>query len=95
MAIIIWLLGFVDVYLTKHGLYIGAITEGNPIMAQLFNVNPNVAVIFSLGLSAFFLYCLHHLRTRSLLAQRAMWGLLFLRMFIIGLHLHWLFHFYI
>jgi hypothetical protein len=90
MAILIWLLGLADIYLTNIGLKMGVITEGNPVMAYLFAHNPSLAITFSLGTSAFFLFCLHRWRSRTTLAGKALWGLLVVRMFVILLHANWL-----
>lgn len=93
MTIIIWLLGVADVYLTKLGLELGVISEGNPVMAYLFSYNPNTAILFSVAVSGFFLYCLHRLQGRSTLAGKALWGLLFIRIFVMMLHANWLIRF--
>jgi hypothetical protein len=90
VAFIIWILGLIDVLLTKMGLEMGVITEGNPVMAYLFAYNASVAVIFSLVISAFFLAVLQYLRGHCSLAGKAMWGLLALRIFIVLLHANWL-----
>ncbi|HZK25498.1 MAG TPA: DUF5658 family protein [Oscillospiraceae bacterium] len=94
MAFIIWLLGLADVYLTKYGLQIGVITEGNPIMGYLFNLNSHWAIIFSLSLSGLLLYCLQRLCLRTTMAEKAMKGLLVVRILVIGLHLNWLYQYY-
>lgn len=90
MAFTIWLLGLVDVYLTKYGLQLGVIAEGNPVMAYFFSIHPNAAVLFSLALSGIFLYCLHRLRQHTGFAVTALWGLLAVRLLIIFLHVNWL-----
>ena len=65
MAFIIWLLSLIDVLLTNYGLNLGIIQEGNPLMAHLFTISANTAIIFSLTLSAVLLACLHVLRDRD------------------------------
>lgn len=90
MALLIWLLGVVDVYLTRYGLQLGVITEGNPVMAHLFEIHPDAAVAFSVGLSALLLFCLQHLRSHCTLAGKAMKGLLAVRVVVILLHVNWL-----
>ena len=40
MALMIWLLGLADVWLTNYGLQLGVINEGNPVMAYFFQLNP-------------------------------------------------------
>lgn len=93
MAIIIWLLGALDVWFTKYGLAVGAITEGNPIMAALFSVHPDVAVAFSLIISAIFLACLHKMQRMTRLASQALRALLIVRIVILLLHINWMLHF--
>ena len=90
MAVTIWLLGLADIYLTKYGLQLGVISEGNPIMAYFFSIHPNVAVLFSLGISGILLYCLHLLTSRTAFAVKALWALLAIRLFVIFLHANWL-----
>lgn len=90
MALVIWFLGIADVYLTKYGLQLGVITEGNPLMARLFEIHPDVAVVFSVGLSALLLGCLQLLSRQSTLAVKAMTGLLVVRIAVILLHANWL-----
>lgn len=90
MAFYIWILGIIDVLLTKYGLNLGVIEEGNPLMAHLFAMNANTAIIFSLTLSGVLLACLHRLRDKCTLAGNALWGILFVKLFIVILHFGWL-----
>ncbi|MDW7651563.1 MAG: DUF5658 family protein [Bacillota bacterium] len=90
MAVLIWLLGLVDVLLTKYGLTLGVIREGNPVMAWLFAIHPNVAVLFSLLVSGVLLWFLTTLQAKTNLAVKALWGLLIVRILVIVLHVGWL-----
>lgn len=90
MAFLIWILGLIDVLCTNYGLNLGVIQEGNPLMAHLFAINANTAIAFSLTLSGTLLACLHRLRHRCTLAGKALWGILFVKLFIVILHFGWL-----
>ena len=90
MALLIWLLGLADVLLTNYGLNLGVIREGNPVMAYFFAVSPNLAITFSLIFSGIMLWFLTHLKTKTALAGKALWGLLAVRLFVIFLHAGWL-----
>ncbi|HAA37731.1 MAG TPA: hypothetical protein DCE00_02535 [Firmicutes bacterium] len=96
MALMIWLLGLADVWLTNYGLQLGVINEGNPVMAYFFQLNPTWAIVFSLSISAVLLYFLQRLCLHTMLAKKALRGLLLVRIFVIVLHLNWLYqHYYL
>ena len=90
MALLVWILGAVDVLLTDYGMRLGVVREGNPLMASLFAKDPGLAVVFSLIFSGVMLVFLHHLREKCCLAARGLLVLLVVRIFIIMLHINWL-----
>lgn len=91
MALISWLLGAGDVLLTSYGLRQGIISELNPVMAALFDINHGLAAGFSLAISAVSLAVLHFLTGKSPFAAWAMKAILVLRVVILCFHAHWIF----
>ncbi|MBS4032591.1 MAG: hypothetical protein KGZ63_14390 [Clostridiales bacterium] len=90
MAFIVWVLGAVDILLTHLGLTLGVISEGNPLMAYLFELSVPAAILFALVLPGAGLYFLHSQATRCRLALQALRGLLFVRIAVFLLHLNWM-----
>ena len=78
-----------DVLATAYGLQIGAITEGNPIMAVLYDTSPLLAILAGFALTALCVYILWQNR-KTPLAYYGLWGVLFIKVYIFGLHIVWL-----
>lgn len=90
MALIVWVLGAADILLTHLGLTLGVISEGNPLMAHMFERSVPVAILFALILSGAGLYFLHNQAASCRLALQALWGLLFVRIAVFLLHFNWI-----
>jgi hypothetical protein len=78
-----------DVLATAYGLQIGAITEGNPIMAVLYDISPLLAITAGFALTSVCVYILWQNR-KTPLAYYGLWGVLLIKVYIFGLHIVWL-----
>lgn len=90
MAFIVWILGAADILLTHVGLTLGVISEGNPLMAYMFEVSAPGAILFALVLPGAGLYFLHNQSGSCRLALQALWGLLLIRIVVFLLHVNWI-----
>ena len=88
IAAILGLTAF-DVLATAYGLQIGTITEGNPIMAVLYDISPLLAILAGFALTTLCVYVLWKNR-KTPLAYYGLWGVLFIKVYIFGLHIVWL-----
>ena len=87
IATILGLTAF-DLLATAYGLQIGAITEGNPIMAVLYDTSPLLAIGAGLALTSACVYILW--RAKTPLAYYGLWAVLLIKVGIFGLHIAWL-----
>ncbi len=90
MAFIVWILSAADVLLTYLGLTMGVISEGNPLMAYMFDFSEPAAVLFALVMPGMGLYFLHSKAEECSLAFKALRGLLLVKIAVFLLHLNWL-----
>lgn len=90
MAFLVWILGAADILLTHLGLTLGVISEGNPLMAYMFELSVPAAILFALVLPGVGLYFLHTQAVGCRLALQALRGLLVVRIAVILLHINWM-----
>jgi len=89
--IAIWALTLADVALTHHGLQIGAICEGNPILAALFDISPALAaasVLLYVGLACVALWWA---RNKVVWLPAAVRVIVVVKVVVLGAHALWAF----
>ena len=83
-------LGLLDVALTAWGLSLGMIEEANPIISNLLAVSPVLGYGVTVGMSLLAAWVLWGLRDRSPIVRPALYGVLGVRVVIIGMHFAWM-----
>lgn len=88
-------LGFIDLFVTIHGLRLGFIYEANPWMAYLFGLGNAYAVGYHLlaNVGGLTFVWVNRWRGRWIIA--CLWVLLILRLVVIGGHVRWLTAYYL
>ena len=89
MILLLWLTGVADLALTAWGIHIDIVPEGNPIMARAFDWSLMGTVVAGAVVTALVCYFLHWARGHVRWIDYPLWGLLFFRAFVLGLHAVW------
>ena len=89
MIFAIWFASLVDLLLTAWGLSLGVIKEANPIMASIFDASPALAVVLGIVGTTAGLLVLKKARKNVWWVDHALFGLLSLRVVVLGMHAIW------
>lgn len=85
----IFILTILDISLTAIGINSGIIEEGNPIMNYFFQQSMVYSMIISLVIVGLLLFLLYKVRRRVLWLPKALYGITFIKIIVIAMHIRW------
>lgn len=91
MALAVWIVAMADLLLTARGIQLGRIEEANPLMARLLAISLHCGVVTTVLVLTAALTFLHLARHRVPWVNRALRGVLAIRLAVLSLHLMWVF----
>ena len=83
----IFALTIVDLILTRYGLFLGVISEGNPLMVNIVE-SPLILVVIAIIMAGLFFAYKHFYD--YIWIKYALTIVLVVKLFVVGLHINWL-----